>query len=145
LPVHAEVRAIPDLPFVPLVAVLDSSQDIVTLIQQVLVDEGYRVVTLATSVQLGGVSEREFLLQHQPQAVVCAVGPPYEKSWAIFRMLATELPHFGWVVTTTNAAALEQWVGPTDAIELIGKPFDLDQLVEAVHRAIEGPHPPPPA
>jgi DNA-binding NtrC family response regulator len=135
----------PDRPIVPLIAVLNSSQDIVNLIQQVLVGEGYRVVTLATSNQLGGVSEREFLRQHQPQAAVYSVSPPYERSWAICSMLRREMPHFGWVVTTTNTRALEEWVGPTDAIELIGKPFDLDLLVEAVTRAVAGPHAPPPA
>ena len=135
----------PEMPFVPLVAVVDSSIDVVTLIQEVLVGEGFRVVTLASSNKLGGVAEREFLLQQQPQAVVFAVSPPYERSWAIFRMLEREFPHFGWVVTTTNTRALEEWVGPTDAIEIVGKPFDLEVLIAAVHVAVEGPHPPPPA
>lgn len=134
----------PKLPYVPLVAVVNSSVDIVSLIQEVLVGEGYRVVTHASSSRLAGVAEREFLLQHQPRAVVFAVSPPYERGWAIFRMLEQEFPHFGWVVTTTNTRALEEWVGPTDAIELVGKPFDLDALIAAVHAAVEGPHPPPP-
>jgi hypothetical protein len=38
------------------------------------------------------------------------------------------------VVTTTNKRALEL-VGETGAIEIIGKPYDLDHVVDAVKKA----------
>jgi hypothetical protein len=41
------------------------------------------------------------------------------------------------VLTTTNKRVLEPLAGPTPAHELVGKPFDLGVLVDAVHRAVE--------
>jgi hypothetical protein len=40
------------------------------------------------------------------------------------------------VLTTTNKRALDALVGRTPAQELVGKPFDLDALVQAVRRAL---------
>jgi DNA-binding NtrC family response regulator len=40
-----------------------------------------------------------------------------------------------WVLTTTNKGALDELVGSTPALEIIGKPFDLDQMLETVKRA----------
>ncbi len=42
------------------------------------------------------------------------------------------------VLTTTNKRVLEALVGPTDVLELIGKPFDLDELFAAVARTLQG-------
>jgi len=41
-----------------------------------------------------------------------------------------------FVLTTTNKPALDQLVGETEAIEIIGKPYDLDQVVAAVRSAL---------
>ena len=40
-------------------------------------------------------------------------------------------------MTTTHKANLENLVGPTEAIEIVGKPYDLQQIVDAVKRAVE--------
>jgi hypothetical protein len=40
------------------------------------------------------------------------------------------------VLTTTNERALSECIGSTDALEIVGKPYDLDQLLTAVKRAL---------
>ena len=40
-----------------------------------------------------------------------------------------------FVLTTTNKRALDGMVGSTNTIEIIGKPYDLDQVVKAVKKA----------
>ena len=44
--------------------------------------------------------------------------------------------HIPIVLTTTNKHALDSIVGSSGAMEIIGKPCDMDQLAAAVNRAI---------
>ncbi len=41
-----------------------------------------------------------------------------------------------YILTTTNKCALEAFVGEAPALELMGKPYDIDTLVDAVRRAL---------
>jgi len=41
-----------------------------------------------------------------------------------------------FVLTTTNKPALEQLVGDTEALEIIGKPYDLRRVIDAVRAAL---------
>ena len=41
------------------------------------------------------------------------------------------------MVTTTNKRALEELIGPNDAVELLCKPYDLQQIVDACAAAFE--------
>jgi hypothetical protein len=41
-----------------------------------------------------------------------------------------------FVLTTTNKPALDTLVGETEALEIIGKPYDLDRVTAAVRDAL---------
>ncbi len=119
-------------PNAPLVACVNSSQDLVNFLRDIFVLEGFRAVPYATSLAEGPETLVAFLQQLHPQAVVYAVSVPYQESWAEFEQVRAALPDLHWVVTTTNKRALDELVGPTTTIEIIGKPFDIDVLSQTV-------------
>lgn len=122
----------------PLVACVDSSDELVEFLRDVFVGYDYRAVPYTTSLSEGSDKLVAFLGQLRPDAVVYAVSFPYPESWAEFGAVRAALPELCWVVTTTNKRALEELVGPTETLEIVGKPFDLDAIVDAVGRALRG-------
>jgi CheY-like chemotaxis protein len=122
----------------PLVAVINTSEDVATLLQTIVEDEGYQtVVAYVPDLRRDNPDPLEFLQQHDPAVVVWDIAVPYELNWSFFQTVERRggFTNRGVVLTTTNVEALEELVGPTGAHELIGKPFDLDQIVAAVRRA----------
>ena len=122
----------------PLVACCNSSEDIVALLADVLKHEGFRAVTHVSPATLGPDPTINFLTQVRPHACIYSVSLPYEASWTNFQQVRQALPGCAWVVTTTNKRALDTLVGPTDTIEIWGKPFDIDDVVASVRRALAG-------
>jgi DNA-binding NtrC family response regulator len=125
-------------PPTPLIACCNSSEDIVSLLAEVMKDEGFRAVTHVSPTAQGPAPTIEFLTQVQPHVCIYSVSVPYDASWAIFQEVQRSVPGCAWVVTTTNKRALDELVGPTDSIEIWGKPYDIDQVVASVRRALEG-------
>ncbi len=128
----------PNHPPAPLIACLNSSEDVVELLAEVLKEEGWRAVTHVTPASLGAQPTIEFLTQVRPHACIYSVSVPYDADWAIFQQVQRAVPSCAWVVTTTNKRALEAIVGPTNTLEILGKPYDLEQVVQAVRHALEG-------
>jgi DNA-binding response OmpR family regulator len=124
----------------PLVtAIFNTSPDIVNMLRLALEPAGIVVVSALThQIREGAVNIEEFLRQHDPRVVVYDIAPPYEANWALFRHLSS-LPAMRTrqvVVTSVNAAQVEKLVGSDQRIyEVVGKPFDLDQIVRAVREA----------
>jgi hypothetical protein len=63
----------------------------------------------------------QFVEEHKPDVIVYDVAPPYDTNW-------TFLP---------NKRALEELIGPNDVVELLCKPYDLQQIVDACNAALE--------
>ena len=123
----------------PLVAIVNTSEEISELLRQVFEDEGFQaVVAYVTDFKRGEPDAGAFLTQHDPRVVVWDIAIPYEENWEFFQSVQrSEAGRGRWfVLTTTNRRVLEQLVGPTGAFELVGKPFDLYELVETVRKAL---------
>jgi DNA-binding NtrC family response regulator len=121
------------------IAVINSSEDTVDMLRTCLQQEGFTsvVTTHVTDIKRGREDIIGFLATHDPQVLVYDVSIPYEENWNFLRLLMTsdEMDGRRVVITTTNKKVLESFVGKTDAIEIHGKPYDLQAIVESVQAA----------
>lgn len=88
----------------------------------------------------GRTSLRAFVDEHRPDVVVYDIAPPYDRNFALFKHLreAGAFKDLPIVLTTTNEKAVRAFVAePPQIHEVMGKPYDLGELLEAVHAAME--------
>jgi DNA-binding response OmpR family regulator len=81
----------------------------------------------------------ELMRREDPRLIVLDVSPPYVENWEWYRTVFAPHPAVQGrriVLTTTNRRALQEASDTGDTIELLGKPFDLEQLVAAVRHAL---------
>ena len=122
------------------VAVINSSAAVIELLRTLLETAGYETVTAhIDDIKSGRLDLLGFLKTHDPQVVIYDISIPYEENWTFLKLVRdTDVVHGRrFIVTTTNKARLEQLVGPTDTLEIVGKPFDLDQILVAVQGKTE--------
>ncbi len=122
------------------IGILNSTEDVVDLLVSVLEDEGYATrAAFIPDFKRGRGDIAAWLGELGPTAILYDIPPPYDENWAFYRRtraLPQARPH-RFVVTTTNKRVLEGLAGPTDAIELIGRPFDLAEIVARVGVALK--------
>jgi two-component SAPR family response regulator len=77
---------------------------------------------------------KEMLLEFKPDAILYDVSIPYDENWKFFRKISNfeEAKNIKFILTSTNKRNLEKIVGPTNSIEILGKPFDLEELAKAI-------------
>jgi len=119
------------------VAIINSSSAVIDLLRTLLESAGYETVTAhIDDIKSGGLDLLDFLKTHDPEVVIYDISIPYEENWTFLKLVrdtdAASSRRF--VITTTNKQRLEQLVGPTETLEIVGKPFDLDQVLAAVQR-----------
>jgi len=123
----------------PVVAVFNSSDDMVELLRVLFERHGFVVISgHIAAIRKGELDLAAFVAQHQPDVVVYDVVPPYDRQWRFLDHLrqTSPLKTIPFVLTSSNASATRELAATDEQIiEVLGRPFEFDALVEAVRRA----------
>jgi len=123
----------------PVVAVINSTPDIVDMLRFAIESAGFVAVTALTfEVRDGEVDLDRFIAQHEPLVIVYDIAPPYETNWRLFEHVSAMPIMRGrqFVLTSTNARHVTALAGREQHVyEVVGKPLDLDEIVRAVKEA----------
>jgi CheY-like chemotaxis protein len=123
----------------PIVAIFNSSDDTVEMLRTVLEKQGLHTVAgKIPDLKRGELDFISFVQHHRPAVIVYDMSPPYDTNWAFLRLIRSSeaAKQSQFVLTTTNKPVLDKLVGETEALEIIGKPYDLQLVVDAVQRAL---------
>jgi CheY-like chemotaxis protein len=125
-----------------LVAVLNANEDVVELLRILLEEAGHIVVSAhVDAIRRGQVDLEQFVGQHRPEVVVYDIAPPYEHQWAFLNHMRRlpVLQGIPFVLTSTNPARLRELAKADEKIyEIIGKPYDLQDILTAVKQSLAG-------
>lgn len=131
------------LPARPRVAIVNTSDDLVQILKEILEEEGYKVATATVRVfRMNQERIAGFIEAHDPQVLVWDIAIPYEENWRYFQGIKASPCMQGrrFVLMSTNEQRVREVIGmEEEIIEIVGKPFDLQQLIEAVARALAAP------
>ena len=123
----------------PTVAIFNTNDDLVELLRMALERAGFVAVSgHVDDARRGTLLLSAFVQEHDPRVIVYDIAPPYEQHWA-FQQHVRGQPYMAgrqFVLTTTNVNRVRETLGIDDPIyEIVGKPYDIDQVVSAVKEA----------
>ncbi len=119
------------------VLIINSNIELIYAFEDWLLNEG----CITKSVQVYDLKTKRVRLKNilrefNPDVILYDVSIPYEDNWSFFKKISNieEAKNLRFVITTTNKRALDKMVGPTNTTEILGKPFDLKEMEEAIRK-----------
>jgi DNA-binding NtrC family response regulator len=123
----------------PVVAVLNTNDDMVDMLRIAFERAGLLVVSAhVDDIRRGRSTLLDFIRERQPHVVVYDVAPPSEQSWRSLEHLrsAPDMSGRRFVITSVNAKMAKELVGTSESVfDIVGKPYDVDELTEVVRQA----------
>jgi DNA-binding NarL/FixJ family response regulator len=124
---------------VPVVAIINSHDDVVEMLRLAFEYAGFVVVSAhVDAIKRGETSLADFVREHRPEVIVYDLVPPYDRSYRFVEHLRQTdlLRDARFVLTSTNAARARELSGTSEEIhEILGKPYDIDELTRSVASA----------
>ena len=132
----------PSTPTRQVVALFNASDDTMEMVRRMLDASGFDCLVGChfSDLKKGVTDFARFVGTHQPEVLIFDISPPYRENWAFFKRLREDraMDGRGLVLTTTNKARLDETAGTdSKALEIVGKPYDLDQIKAAIHIALK--------
>ncbi|MHA7634506.1 hypothetical protein [Corallococcus sp. M7] len=121
----------------PTVLVLNGSEDLIEALEEVLDEAGFQTKGVRVQDVIRGPLDFATLVRETaPAVIVYDISVPFNLSWHAFQKLAANPAAAGipFVLTTTNREGAKEYTGP-DVIELLLKPYDIEQFTNAVDQA----------
>jgi DNA-binding response OmpR family regulator len=137
---HAQQAAPP--PGKEVVALFNASDDTVEMVRRMLDASGFTCLIGCHLADLkkGNIDFARYVDRYQPGVVIVDISPPYMENWRFFKTLrdSKAMEGRGLVLTTTNKDRLDETVGAdSEAIEIVGKPYDLNEIKTAIGSALQ--------
>ena len=121
------------------VAILNTNDDVVELLRLVVEQHGFVAISAhLDDIKRGDVDLEQLIRQHRPAVIVYDLAPPYDRQWTFLQHMRNlpVLKSIPFVLTSTNARRVREIAGSDEQIiEIVGKPYDLEQIMSAVKLA----------
>ena len=123
----------------PVVAVINSNDDVVEMLRLSFEQAGFIVVSAhADAIKRGATNLTDFVRAHKPNVIVFDLVPPYDRSYRFVEHLRKigVMKGCQFVLTSTNLNRAHELSGTCEEVyEVVGKPYDLEQITRAVKEA----------
>ena len=119
-------------------ALFNASDDTIDMVQTLLTASGGQQTLIwchFADLKKGIVDFGKYIDKHNPEVVIFDLSPPYDENWRFFKTMrdAKTMKGRGMVLTTTNKARLDEVLGEdSHALEVVGRPTDLQQIDAAI-------------
>jgi DNA-binding response OmpR family regulator len=138
---HQVIPAAP-IPTKRVVALFDASDDTIEMVRRMLDASGLACLVGChfSDLKKGAIDFARYVGTHDPDVLIFDISPPYKENWEFFGTLSDDKAIEGRVVvlTTANKERLDETVGKdSEAFEVVGKPYDLDQITSAIHAGLK--------
>lgn len=125
------------------VAIVNTSKEIVEVLEEIFQSEGYQTCSTFTYFYKENEGKfDEFIDTNHPDVIIYDIALPYKENFMLFQKLSGKMKdhQVPFVLTTTNKDALESIVGKTNTHELVGKPYDTQEIIDAVKHSLNAGH-----
>jgi CheY-like chemotaxis protein len=124
----------------PVVAILNSNDDVVEMLRLVIEQKGLVAVSgRIDKIRRGEASLSDLVEEHNPEVIIYDLVPPYDRNWRFLDHIrqAPGLAGRKFIITSSNAQRAREIIGNVEHVfEIVGKPYDIQQIAEVVLRAV---------